>query len=134
MQTSKEIKKEYLIRIAACMAVYTFLLTSTKIIMRDYEIHNWIKIILAILTSMPVGATFLALMDYIKKSDEYIRSLMAETIINSTGLLLFITTAWGFLELYANFPHLETYWAFILFWAIIGIVGAFRKDCHETDS
>ncbi|MFT4075148.1 MAG: hypothetical protein QM647_06410 [Asticcacaulis sp.] len=79
---------------------------------------------LAILPALPVGGSIWVILRFIAKSDEYVRSVMSQRFILTTGLTLFICTAYGFLENYANVQHFDLYYVYILFWVCFGLVGA----------
>jgi hypothetical protein len=80
--------------------------------------------IFAIMPAFPIGGSILAMLRFIENSDEYVRAYMARRFILTTGLTLFITTAWGFLQNYAGVQHFDLYYVYILFWFCFGIVTA----------
>ncbi len=83
--------------------------------------------VFAVLPSIPIGGTILVMLRYIKKADEYVSALITHRFIVATGLTLFICSAWGFLENYANVQHFDLYYVYILFWMSFGVVSAFMR-------
>jgi hypothetical protein len=83
--------------------------------------------IFAVMPAFPIGGSILAMLRFIEQSDEYVRAYMSRRFILTTGLTLFITTAWGFLQNYAGLQHFDLYYVYILFWFCFGIVSAISK-------
>ena len=75
---------------------------------------------LALIPSLPIGGSILAFLHFYNVVDEYIRALMTKRFVYATGITLFLCTLWGFLEAFANAPHIELYFVYALFWFLYG--------------
>ncbi|MGZ3298969.1 MAG: hypothetical protein ACXU8U_09615 [Asticcacaulis sp.] len=82
---------------------------------------------LAVLPSLPVGATIWVVLRYMEKSDEYVRAVVTRRFVLATGITLFACTAWGFLESFANAPHFDLYYVYVMFWMSFGVICAFVR-------
>jgi len=83
---------------------------------------------LAVLPALPIGATIVVFLRYIDKVDEYVRAVVLKRFILATGLMLFLCTAWGFLENAAPVHHFSLYLVYPLFWMMFGLASAiYRK-------
>lgn len=65
---------------------------------------------------------------YLREADEYVRSLMAKRMIAACLTTFAVITVWGFLETFADVPHLPGWWAYCLMWFVLGLTGLFIKD------
>ena len=46
----------------------------------------------------------------VEETDEFMRMLIVRQALVATGFALGLATVWGFMEIYATFPHLPAYW------------------------
>jgi len=63
----------------------------------------------------------------IEETDEYQRMLLARQAIIATGVMLSVTSVWGFLEDFGQVPHVPMYWAFIVWCAGLGVGAAVNE-------
>src|SRR5690349_16227308 len=69
----------------------------------------------AILPALPVVGVFVVIGRLlVEMHDEYIRMLLVRQILVATGFMLTVATAWGFLEAFDLAPHVDAYYAAIL--------------------
>jgi hypothetical protein len=61
-------------------------------------------------------APFWALYRYLSEIDEFLRWLHVRAVLVALSVVMAVSTAWGFLELYAEVPALSVYWLNPLFW------------------
>lgn len=102
---------------------------------RHFDPNTPIKIVLAILTSLPIGGTILVFLKYIKRIDEFLRAQVTEVFITATGVTFFIATLWGFLENYTAITNIDFYLIYPIFWACFGLVQGIKKVRENaTDS
>lgn len=83
--------------------------------------------LLAVLPALPIGGTIVVFLRYIDKVDEYVRGVVLKRFILATGLTLFVTTAWGFLEGNANAHHFSLYLVYPLWWGSFGFASIFYR-------
>ena len=73
---------------------------------------------LALLVAAPVIGAVAAVGLYLREeSDEVERALQVESVLWATGAALAIATLWGFLELFAEAPHMQA-WLVFTVWAL----------------
>lgn len=135
MKTQKQVQTDYTRGMLLFCALYAAALIGSLLIIKNYNPGQIAKVILALITSLPIGGTIIVFLQYIKNADEFIRAKTTETFIKATGLTLFFATFWGFLENYSAVTHLEFYLVYPIFWACFGLIQGFAKvRSNETDS
>lgn len=116
--------KRYFVRTALFMGGYTALGLAT--ISGAFELLKpsgaWA---FALVAAAPVVGQIWAILAWMRDSDEFVRALSAKRFIVATGITLAITSAWGFMELYAGAPHVSSLMVFPLLCASWGIVTPF---------
>ena len=70
--------------------------------------------------ALPIGGVIVALLRFIDQSDEYVRAVTLLRVVLATGMTLFVCTAWGFAESFADAPHVPMWVVFPAFWAFYG--------------
>ena len=127
MKTQKQVQSDYTKGMLLYCVLYAIALIASLLIVKNYNPSQTLKIILALLTSLPIGGTILVFLQYIKNVDEFIRAKTTETFIKATGITLFFATFWGFMENYSAVKHLDFYMVYPIFWACFGLVQGFAK-------
>ena len=125
MLQTKSPATKYTLGMILWMSLYAVAIVFNGFYFRHHTPTGPLLYALAILPALPVGGSIWAVLRFIEKSDEYVRSVMARRFIVTTGLTLFICTAYGFLENYAGVQHFDLYYVYMLFWICFGLVGAF---------
>ena len=128
-----EIKKQYRRGFAISMVNYVInIVFVTAFINSNPELPQYGKYILAMIPSIPIGASLLVLMRYLNNCDEYLQAAMGRLFIITTLITLFLSTFWGFLEAFANAPHIELYWVYVVFWALYGTIAFLGKHFFKN--
>jgi hypothetical protein len=87
--------------------------------------------LLGILPALPVIGVFFSIGQYlVDEKDEYLRVMETRKSLIATGFMLTVTTAIGFLQSFDLVPHIDFYWAAILWFAGLGLgscIQALRK-------
>jgi hypothetical protein len=77
---------------------------------------------LAVLPALPLVGIFAAMGRYlVEEADEYLRSVEIRKSLVATGFMLTVTTVWGFLQSFELLPHVDFYWAAILWFGGLGL-------------
>jgi hypothetical protein len=76
----------------------------------------------ALVVAAPVIGQIGSLLAWMRDSDEFVRGLAAKRFIVAAGIALALSSAWGFMELYAGAPHLSAALVFPLFCVAFGMV------------
>jgi hypothetical protein len=115
--------RRYMVRFTAAMATYIAILLAV-----DYAARNgmmppkpWLYLA-AVAPAVPVAAVVVIVLRYLlEEDDEYQRMLSIRAYITATGLLLTVTTSWGFLQDFANLPQISLHHIFVLFCVCQGV-------------
>ncbi|MDR6789688.1 hypothetical protein J2Y58_003061 [Sphingomonas sp. BE138] len=86
--------------------------------------HGPIAFAAAILPALPIVAIFAVYARLlVEMPDEYVRMLLVRQSLVATAFALSICTIWGFLEAFALVPHVQAYFAAVLWCAGLGVGG-----------
>ena len=78
-------------------------------------------IALAVLPALPLCVVIWAMGRYVtEERDEYLRAQFLQHATIATGVMLAVTTIWGFLEDADTVRHVPFYWTFILWLRALG--------------
>jgi hypothetical protein len=114
--------RRYLKRFVPTMLAYFVALFGANWAMLTWHPTGLPLVALAILPALPiVGVIGVIGLYLIEESDEYLRAQMVQGMLIGMGLMLAITSVWGFLEEAEAVPHIKAYWAFVLWCAGWGI-------------
>ena len=117
--------RDYTVTVAGWMVLYVVLLLGVSCAAdRELLTATWIYPA-AVLPAIPVGGVMWAVLRLMKRSDEYVRGVLAKTYVIAISVTLFLCVAYGFLEIYAGARHLALFWVFPVFWVLVAIIGRF---------
>ncbi|EJN01750.1 hypothetical protein [Herbaspirillum sp. YR522] len=114
--------RRYVIRTLAFMAVYAVLNLGAILGVFDTWIGTPAGWGLALAVALPVAGQVWSLWRLIVESDEYLRALWAKRVILSAGIVMVVSSAWGFGESYAAAPSLNALLIYPLFWMVSAVV------------
>jgi putative oxidoreductase len=83
---------------------------------------------LALAVTAPIIYQLWAVLRFMEESDEFVRALLTRIMIMAWGITISLATAWGFLESYADAPHIQTWLIYPLFWGVFGLVSPFVRS------
>ena len=120
--------RDYTRRIALAMSVYVVLLLASVWSIKHLHPAYAATVLLAVLPAIPIVAVIVIVGLYLKEEkDEFQRELLIQALLWSMGGTLAAASIWGFLEANASAPHVPAFYAFVLFWAIAGVVGVIQR-------
>jgi hypothetical protein len=109
-------RRRYIYRVLAAMALYFVFLVTDVVIFRHRHPAGVLAYALAILPALPILAVLAAFGLYLAElKDEFRRMVLVQSMLWSIGATLAVTTVWGFLESFAQVPHLELIWVYPVF-------------------
>ena len=115
-------QKIYSRRIILLMLAYVAILFAVGRIFTLIEPTGPTACLLGILPALPVIGVFFAMGRYLAdEKDEYLRLVETRKSLIATGFMLTVTTAIGFLQSFDLVPHVDFYWAAILWFAGLGV-------------
>ncbi len=122
------VNTQYVVGISVCMALYVAALFGSIALIQHRHPAGPLLWFIAVLPALPIGGTIVVFLRYIEQVDEYVRGVVLKRFIVTTGLTLFLCTAWGFLEDNAGLHHFSLYLVYPLFWMMFGLASAiYRK-------
>lgn len=125
MRSSSPAGRRYTARILVSMAAYAGLLVATIELFRRAAPGGALKYVLALLPALPIVAVVAFMALYLKEEgDEFRRMKTTQGMLGGLLLTLAGGTVWGFLEVFADAPHVPLYWVFPIFCVGMGLSAA----------
>ena len=122
----------YIYRFAPTMALYVVFLFIAKWGFRHLHPTGVLAYLLAALPALPLIGTLAIVGLYIsEESDEFERSIIVQSMLWGLGGALSVGTIWGFLEDFANAPHISTFYVYLFFWIFMGISQPFIRRRYQ---
>lgn len=110
------------------MAAYVITLCAAVFVLnRGMVTGPWVYP-LAILPGLAIIGQLLVTLRYLRDADEFIRALLAKRLIVASLAAFGLMTVWGFLETFADAPHIPGFWGYCLMWGVLGLSSLFIKD------
>lgn len=101
--------------------VYIALVFGAAFVIRNLDAPQWSRIVLALVPTAPALMMLRAYLTYLNALDEFQRRLQTDAMLLAAGVTVFSTFAYGFLEEWAELPHVPLLWVFPLFLMVFGI-------------
>lgn len=120
--------RRYVVRTVLFMAIYSLINIAAMVGVFDLWIGTPAGWTLALAVAMPIAGQIWALLRLIVDSDEYMRVLWAKRVILSAGIVMVVSTAWGFGESYAGAPGMKAWLIYPLFWTVSALVWPFIRS------
>lgn len=120
--------KRYTVRVLVLMAIYVAALFGAVAYFNGDPSDGWLRYLIALAPAVPAVGVFWAVGMYLKEEDdEYLRYQLVRTSLVATAITLGLATAWGFLEQFETVPHVPAYYAFMVYWASVGLTQGLTK-------
>jgi len=115
-------QRRYVRRFLPLMVSYVVLLMAVMAYLRDHHPVGAPLILLSALPALPLLGTIGVIALYIaEEKDEFIRHRLVTAMLGGVGILLAVTTVWGFLELNEAVPHFPTFLTYPFFVGAFGL-------------
>ena len=88
-------------------------------------VSGWV---LAAAVAAPVAGQIWATLAFIRDSDEFVAGVTAKRFILAAGMTFALSVFWGFAEKFAEAPHVEGWWVYVVFWALMGLMPVFIRS------
>ena len=85
---------------------------------------------LALVVSAPVFGLIWTHLSWMRDSDEFVRAVHGKRFIVAMGITMAVASAWGFLEIYANVPHVSPAMILPIFYAGYSFASPFIRTSH----
>lgn len=115
-----QISKHYYKEFGASMAAYVVVLIASVTVLKNIELPQIARIVIALLPSVPVVFVIAAIFRFLRGSDELIQRIQLQAIVFSSIATGMVTFSYGFLEI-IGFPKLPTFLILpmmFMFWAL----------------
>ncbi len=129
--SSKEAARRYRRDIAVAGALYVALVIGAALAIRNFELPQWVVVVLALLPVAPALMMLRAYLVFVRAMDEFQRRLQTEALAIATAITLFASFAYGFLEEWADFPHVPLIWVFPVFAFVFGVTHIFVRARYK---
>ena len=88
-------------------------------------VSGWV---LAAAVAAPVAGQIWATLVFIRDSDEFVAGVTAKRFILAAGMTFALSVFWGFAEKFAEAPHIQGWWVYVVFWALMGLMPVFIRS------
>ncbi len=114
MSAAKAAYRRYLWRFFPTMLAYVVLVLGVSWLFDNRQAPDGpIGYALAILPALPIiGVIVIMGLYVVEEKDEFMRMRHVMALLIGMGLMLSVTVAWGFLEIYTHVPPLSAFWIF----------------------
>jgi hypothetical protein len=120
--------RRYIYRLFPTMVLYIAFLYIAQWTFHHHHPTGLVVYLLAVLPALPLVATLAIVGLYIaEESDEFERSIIVQSMLWGLGGALSVSTIWGFLEDFANAPHISSFYVYIFFWIFMGLSQPFIR-------
>ncbi|MEH3159874.1 MAG: hypothetical protein PGN08_13655 [Sphingomonas taxi] len=115
-------QRRYLRRFFPAMGAYVVTLFGCTWLIRDMHPQDALLALLSLLPALPIVAAIIVMGAYlVEERDEFIRSRLVTAMVGGLGVMLAITTVWGFLENGGAVAHFPTYLTFPVWCGCFGL-------------
>jgi protein-S-isoprenylcysteine O-methyltransferase Ste14 len=118
----KQATRRYMRDMAVAGALYVGFVFTAAFVVRNLDPPQWANIVLALVPLAPALLMLRAYLVHLNSMDEFQRRMQTDALLVSTGIFVFGSFAYGFLEEWAGLPHLGTLWIFPIFTLVFSAV------------
>jgi hypothetical protein len=116
-------QRRYLWRFFPMMTAYVVVLLACNSAIRAWHPQGAALFLLSLLPALPLLGVIAVMGLYLaEEADEFIRNRLITSMMGGIGIMLAVTTVWGFLENGGQVPHFPTFLAFPLWCAAFGVI------------
>ncbi len=129
--SNKDAAKRYRRDVAISGALYVACVFGAALAIRNLDLPQWVVIVLSLLPVAPALLMLRAYLVFTRAMDEFQRRLQSEALIVASAITVFGSFAYGFLEEWADFPHVPLIWVFPVFAFVFGIAHIFIRRRYK---
>lgn len=120
-ESAKQATRRYVRDMAIAAALYVGLVFAAVVTKRSFDPPQWALILLAVWPMAPALMMLRAYLVYLGTMDEFQRRLQHEALLIAAAIVSFGSLAYGFLEEWAELPHVPLIWVFPAFALVFGL-------------
>lgn len=125
--SSKEGARRYRREVAISGVIYIALVFGGAFAISNLDLPRWAVIVLSLAPVAPALMMLRAYIAFTRSMDEFQRRLQSEALLVASAIVVFGSFAYGFLEEWADFPHVSLLWVFPAFCAAWGLASLFVR-------
>jgi hypothetical protein len=124
--------RRYLGRFFPAMTGYVVVLLVSLWFIKTHHPAGPLLWLLGVAPAVPVIAVIAAMGLYLmEETDEFLRTVLVQSMLWSVGITLAFCTAWGFLENVGAVPHVPLYLIFPIFCGAFGLAQPFVRRRYQ---
>ena len=120
-ESAKQAGRTYRRDMGIAALIYVVVVFGAVFAIRNLEPPHWLVILLALASFAPALLMLRAYLVYSRSLDEFQRRIQSEALIVAAAFVVFGSFAYGFLEEWADFPHVPLIWVFPVYSFTFGI-------------
>lgn len=125
-QAKSAAARRYLARFLPAMVAYVAILFGSIWALTNLRPDGLLLWLVAVAPALPIIAAIAAMALYmVEETDEFLRAILAQSMLWGIGVTMALCTVWGFLENAGLLPHPPLYLIFPLFCASFGLAQPF---------
>lgn len=125
--SQKAVHLSYVRRMAATSAAYIVSVFAVSLLVNTVDLPRLVRTLLAFIPMFPIIYGLWAYSKFTDQLDELQRLIQNKAIVLSAGLTGILTTSYGFLQAYADFPPIELIWIFPMMIVLWGFSQAYYE-------
>jgi hypothetical protein len=129
--SDKEASRRYRRDVAVAGGFYMAVVIGAALAIRNLDLPQWLVIVLSLLPMAPALMMLRAYLVFTRAMDEFQRRLQSEALIVASAITVFGSFAYGFLEEWADFPHVPLIWVFPVFAFVFGVAHIFISKRYK---
>ncbi|MGD9981777.1 MAG: hypothetical protein AB7H66_03795 [Hyphomonadaceae bacterium] len=119
--STKEASRRYRRAVAVTGAFYVAFVFGAALVIRNLDLPQWLVVVLSLLPVAPALMMLRAYIEFTRSMDEFQRRIQSEALLVASAVIVFGSFAYGFLEEWADFPHVPLIWIFPAFCGVWGV-------------
>ncbi|HWU81305.1 MAG TPA: hypothetical protein VN158_14720 [Caulobacter sp.] len=124
--------RRYLARFFPAMFSYVVVLLASLWFIETYHPKGPLLWVLGVAPAIPVIAVIAVMGLYMmEETDEFLRTVLVQSMLWGIGVTLALCTAWGFLENVGVIPHFPLYLVFAVFCGAFGLAQPFVRRRYQ---
>jgi hypothetical protein len=124
--------RNYLRRFVPAMVGYVVVLSASLHAIEAYHPKGPLLWVLGVAPALPLLGVIAAMGMYLmEETDEFLRTVLVQSMLWGIGITLALATAWGFLENVGALPHFPLYLIFPVFCGAFGLAQPFVKRRYQ---
>jgi hypothetical protein len=124
--------RRYLRRFFPAMTGYVVVLFASLWVIENHNPKGPLLWILGVAPAIPVVGVIAAMGLYLmEETDEFLRTVLIQSMLWGIGITLGLATAWGFLENVGALPHFPLYLIFAVFCGAFGLSQPFVRRRYQ---